>query len=49
MSSLAFDRLGAGEPLVLVHGLGSARTTWAPLPAMWCGADAFTQENDDGR
>ncbi len=21
----------------------------APLPAMWCGADAFTQENDDGR
>lgn len=31
MSGLAFDRLGAGEPLVLVHGLGSARTTWAPL------------------
>lgn len=32
---LAFDRLGSGPPLLLVHGLGSARTTWAPvLPAL---------------
>jgi len=33
--ALAFDRTGAGEPLLLVHGLGSARTTWLPLlPAL---------------
>jgi pimeloyl-ACP methyl ester carboxylesterase len=25
---LTFDRSGAGEPLVLIHGLGSARTVW---------------------
>jgi pimeloyl-ACP methyl ester carboxylesterase len=28
---LAYDRSGSGEPLLLVHGLGSARTTWLPL------------------
>jgi pimeloyl-ACP methyl ester carboxylesterase len=28
---LAYDRSGDGEPLLLVHGLGSARTTWRPL------------------
>ena len=28
---LAYDRAGCGEPLLLVHGLGSARTTWLPL------------------
>ncbi len=33
--SLAYDRNGSGAPLVLVHGLGSARTTWFPLmPAL---------------
>jgi pimeloyl-ACP methyl ester carboxylesterase len=33
--ALAFDRTGSGDPLVLVHGLGSARTTWLPLlPAL---------------
>lgn len=31
MGELAFDRRGAGEPLVLVHGLGSRRAAWAPV------------------
>jgi len=32
---LAFDRTGSGAPLVLIHGLGSARTVWKPiLPAL---------------
>jgi pimeloyl-ACP methyl ester carboxylesterase len=32
---LAYDRTGSGEPLVLLHGLGSARTIWRPLlPAL---------------
>lgn len=26
--TLSYDRSGAGEPLVLIHGLGSARTVW---------------------
>jgi pimeloyl-ACP methyl ester carboxylesterase len=28
---LSYDRTGSGAPLLLVHGLGSARTTWLPL------------------
>jgi pimeloyl-ACP methyl ester carboxylesterase len=32
-ADLAFDRTGTGEPLLLLHGLGSARTTWDPLTA----------------
>jgi pimeloyl-ACP methyl ester carboxylesterase len=28
--SLAFDRFGEGEPLVLIHGLSSRRGAWAP-------------------
>jgi pimeloyl-ACP methyl ester carboxylesterase len=28
---LAHDRAGSGQPLMLLHGLGSARTTWLPL------------------
>jgi pimeloyl-ACP methyl ester carboxylesterase len=26
--TLTYDRVGSGEPLVLIHGLGSARTVW---------------------
>ena len=30
MGELAFDRRGSGEPLVLLHGLGSRRQAWKP-------------------
>jgi pimeloyl-ACP methyl ester carboxylesterase len=29
--SLAFDRVGAGEPLLLLHGTGSSRGVWKPV------------------
>jgi pimeloyl-ACP methyl ester carboxylesterase len=29
--SLAYDRVGAGPPLVLVHGIGSRRGVWQPV------------------
>ena len=29
--TLALDRTGAGEPLILIHGVGSRRQIWAPL------------------
>ncbi|HSD89035.1 MAG TPA: alpha/beta fold hydrolase [Kofleriaceae bacterium] len=29
--SLTYDRAGSGAPLVLIHGLGSARTVWKPV------------------
>jgi pimeloyl-ACP methyl ester carboxylesterase len=35
MPGLAFTRTGAGEPLVLLHGLGSSRGAWAAVvPAL---------------
>jgi len=35
MPDLAFTRTGQGEPLVLLHGLGSSRHAWDPvLPAL---------------
>ncbi len=35
MTTLAFTRTGAGDPLVLLHGLGSSRAAWDPVvPAL---------------
>jgi pimeloyl-ACP methyl ester carboxylesterase len=31
MSDLAYSRCGSGEPLVLLHGLGSSRFAWQPV------------------
>jgi pimeloyl-ACP methyl ester carboxylesterase len=33
MSTLAFTRLGAGDPLVLLHALGLSRQSWDPVLA----------------
>jgi pimeloyl-ACP methyl ester carboxylesterase len=30
MPAIAFDRFGEGEPLLLVHGIGSRRAAWRP-------------------
>ncbi|HWL88958.1 MAG TPA: alpha/beta fold hydrolase, partial [Polyangiaceae bacterium] len=30
-SDLHFDRCGAGEPLVLIHGIGSRAGVWKPV------------------
>ncbi|MDQ4040208.1 MAG: alpha/beta fold hydrolase, partial [Actinomycetota bacterium] len=31
MTALAHDRCGSGEPLVLIHGIGSQRQVWGPV------------------
>lgn len=35
---LTYDRSGSGPPLVLIHGLGSARTVWKPVTPALAGA-----------
>ena len=45
--TLAFDRTGAGEPLILIHGLGSRRQIWAPvIPALSERHDVVAFESD---
>lgn len=39
----------AHELIVIARRIFADPEQPAPLPAMWCGADAFTEENDDGR
>lgn len=42
-AGLAYERAGAGAPLLLVHGLGSARSVWRPvLPALQASYDVLT-------
>ncbi|CAM3919208.1 alpha/beta fold hydrolase [Smaragdicoccus niigatensis] len=31
MTELAYERAGTGEPLVLIHGIGGRRQSWAPV------------------
>jgi pimeloyl-ACP methyl ester carboxylesterase len=38
--TISYDRIGTGEPLVLVHGTGSSRKVWAPV------LDALAAERD---
>jgi pimeloyl-ACP methyl ester carboxylesterase len=33
MTELAYTRVGSGEPLVLLHGIGSRKEVWAPVVA----------------
>jgi pimeloyl-ACP methyl ester carboxylesterase len=42
-AGLAYERAGTGQPLLLVHGLGSARSVWRPvLPALQSAYDVLT-------
>lgn len=42
MTELAYERRGAGAPLVLLHGLGSSRHVWEPVvPALAEHAEVF--------
>lgn len=42
-AGLAYERAGSGSPLLLVHGLGSARSVWRPvLPALHTSYDVLT-------
>ena len=34
---LAYDRIGAGPPLVLIHGIGSRRGVWKPVVPLLAG------------
>ena len=31
MTSLAYERTGTGEPLILLHALGLSRRSWDPV------------------
>jgi pimeloyl-ACP methyl ester carboxylesterase len=35
MTDLAYTRRGRGEPLLLLHGIGSHRQDWAPVLTGW--------------
>ena len=39
-TTLAFDRFGRGEPMVLLHGQGFSRRSWDPV------VDALTDDHD---
>ncbi|GAA1968568.1 alpha/beta fold hydrolase [Amycolatopsis minnesotensis] len=37
MDTVVYDRLGRGEPLVLIHGVGHRRQAWAPVLPLLAG------------
>lgn len=34
MSSIVYDRIGSGEPVVLIHGIGHRRQAWGRVPEL---------------